>query len=307
MIEFVKSGINIDFVGKMKFAFYITAVAMILSIGYLVVHGLNFGIDFAGGTIMQIRFKSPTNIDKIRESLRLINMEGSSIQQIGPSSDNEYLLKTDLSSSDLKGISDRIEESLSSIYGKGSFEVRRVEMVGPKAGEDLRKKGIMAITMAWIGMLIYISWRYEFRYALGGIICLLHDVILTTAVLTVLGKEFTLTIIAALLTIIGYSINDTVVIFDRIRENARKNIKKDLAEIVNLSVNQTLSRTVLTAFTVFLVLLALFFFGGSVIHDFAFVLLIGVIVGMYSTVFIASPLVLIWEKYKPGKRIRKAA
>lgn len=307
MIEFIKSGTNIDFVGKMRFAFYITSAAILLSIGYLAVHGLNFGIDFAGGTVMQIKFKDQTNIDKIRESLRLINMEGSSIQQVGPRSDNEYLLKTDLSSSDLKGISDRIEESLSSIYGKGSFEVRRVEMVGPKAGEDLRKKGIMAISMAWIGMLIYITWRYEFRYALGGIICLLHDVILTTAVLTVLGKEFTLTIIAALLTIIGYSINDTVVVFDRIRENARKNIKKDLSEIINISVNQTLSRTVLTAFTVFLVLLALFFFGGPVIHDFAFVLLIGVIVGMYSTVFIASPLVLVWEKYKPGKRIRKAA
>jgi len=306
MLEFIKSGINIDFVSKMKFAFILTAVTLTISIAYLGIHGLNLGIDFAGGTVVQIKFKEQTSIDKIRDSLRQLNLEGSSIQNVGARSDNEFLLRTDLSSSDLKGVSDRIEESLASIYGKGSFEVRRVEMVGPKAGEDLRKKGILALSMAWIGMLIYITWRYEFRFAIGGMIALFHDVTITTAVLTVLGKEFTLTIIAALLTIIGYSINDTVVIFDRVRENARKNIKKDLAEIVNMSINQTLSRTILTALTVFLVLVALFCFGGSVIHDFAFVLLVGVIVGTYSTVFIASTLVLVWEKYKPGKRIRRS-
>jgi preprotein translocase subunit SecF len=306
-MELIKSGINIDFVGRMKFAFYISLAVIIVSVAYVGVHGLNYGIDFAGGTIVQIKFKQQTSVDKIRDSLRQINMESSSIQQIGVSSDNEFLLKTEMSSSDLKGVSGKIEDSLASIYGKGSFEVRKVEMVGPKAGADLRKKGIMAVTIAWVGMLIYITWRYEFRFALGGIIALIHDVIVTTAVLTVLDKEFTLTIIAALLTIIGYSINDTIVVFDRIRENARKNIRQDLGAVVNASINQTLSRTILTSFTVFLVLIALFFVGGTVIHDFAFVLLVGVIVGTYSSIFIASPLVLIWEKYKPGKRIRKAA
>lgn len=306
-MEIIKSGINIDFVGKMKLAIYISLAAVILSVAYLGIHGLNFGIDFAGGTIVQIKFKQQTSIDKIRESLHLINMENSTIQQVGPGSDNEYLLKTEMSSSDLKGIGDKVEDSLSSIYGKGSFDVRRVEMVGPKAGADLRQKGIMAVSIAWIGMLIYITWRYELRFAVGGILALIHDVIITTALLTVLNKEFTLTIIAALLTIIGYSINDTIVVFDRIRENARKNIRLDLRAVINASINQTLSRTILTSFTVFLVLIALFFFGGTVIHDFAFVLLVGVIVGTYSSIFIASPLVLIWEKFKPGKRIRKAA
>lgn len=306
-MEIIKSGINIDFVGKMKLAISVSLAAIILSVAYLGIHGLNFGIDFAGGTIVQIKFKQQTSIDKIRESLRLINMENSTIQQVGPGADNEYLLKTEMSSSDLKGIADKVEDSLSSIYGKGSFDVRRVEMVGPKAGADLRQKGVMAVSIAWIGMLIYIAWRYELRFAVGGILALIHDVIITTALLTVLNKEFTLTIIAALLTIIGYSINDTIVVFDRIRENARKNMRQDLGAVVNASINQTLSRTILTAFTVFLVLIALFFFGGSVIHDFAFVLLVGVIVGTYSSIFIASPLVLIWEKYKPGKRIRKAA
>jgi len=306
-MEIIKSGINIDFVGKMKFAFYISLAAIIASVIYLGVHGLNFGIDFAGGTIVQIKFKQQTSVDKIRDSLRLINMENSSIQQTGASSDNEFLLKTEMSSSDLKGVSVKIEDSLASIYGKGSFEVRRVEMVGPKAGADLRQKGLMAITVAWIGMLVYITWRYELMFALGGIIALIHDVIIASAVFTVLGKEFTLTIIAALLTIIGYSINDTIVVFDRIRENARKNIRMDLGAVINASINQTLSRTILTSFTVFLVLVALFFVGGPVIHDFAFVLLVGIIVGTYSSIFIASPLVLIWEKFKPGKRIRKAA
>jgi len=306
-MELIKSGININFVGKMRYTFYFSVTVTILVIAYILVHGLNFGIDFAGGTNVQIKFNQPTTIEKIRESLRDVKLENSTIQQVGSSSDNEYLLRTEHSSSDLKGLSGLVEDSMGAHYGKGAFEVRRVEMVGPKAGIDLRRKGLMAITFAWVGMLIYISWRYEFRYALGGIIALLHDVIVTIGVFTFLGKEFTLTVIAAVLTIIGYSINDTIVVFDRIRENARKNIKKDLGTVINESINQTLSRTILTSLTVVLVLVALFLFGGTVIHDFSFILLVGVIVGTYSSIFIASPLVLIWEKYKPGKRIRKAA
>lgn len=306
-MELIKPGININFVGKMKFTLYFSVVVTILVIAYVLAHGLNMGIDFAGGTNVQIKFNQPTSIDKIRESLRDVKLENSTIQQVGNSSDNEYLLRTEHSSSDLKGLSGLIDDSMGAHYGKGAFEVRRVEMVGPKAGIDLRRKGLMAITFAWVGMLIYISWRYEFRYALGGIIALLHDVIVTIGVFTLIGKEFTLTVIAAVLTIIGYSINDTIVVFDRIRENARKNIKKDLGTVINESINQTLSRTILTSLTVVLVLIALFLFGGTVIHDFSFILLLGVIVGTYSSIFIASPLVLIWEKYKPGKRMRKAA
>lgn len=306
-MELIKPGININFVGKMRFTFYLSVSVTILSIAYVLIHGLNMGIDFAGGTNVQVKFKQPTSIEKIRDSLRGLHVENSTIQQVGSKSDNEYLLRTELSSSDLKGVSGLMEDALGAVYGKGSFEVRRVEMVGPKAGVDLRKKGLMAITFAWVGMLIYITWRYEFRYALGGIIALLHDVIVTIGVFTLLGKEFTLTVIAAVLTIIGYSINDTIVVFDRIRENARKNIKKDLGTVINESINQTLSRTILTSLTVVLVLIALFLFGGTVIHDFSFILLVGVIVGTYSSIFIASPMVLIWEKFKPGKRIRKAA
>jgi len=180
-----------------------------------------------------------------------------------------------------------------------------MESVGPKVGRDLTRKALLAIVFSWIGILVYVGFRFEFRYALGGIIALVHDVLITVGTLSLLNKEFDLNIVAALLTIVGYSINDTIVIFDRIRENTRKNIKMSLVDVINLSVNQTLSRTILTSFTVLMVLLALFFFGGSVIHDFAFALLVGCVAGVYSTVFIASPIVLVFEKIRPSEMKRK--
>jgi preprotein translocase subunit SecF len=180
-----------------------------------------------------------------------------------------------------------------------------VEVVGPKVGKDLTQKAVLAIVFSWIGMLIYIAWRFEFRYAVGGIVALIHDVILTIGALSLLDKEFTLTIVAALLTIIGYSINDTIVVCDRIRENLRKSSKKDFSEIINSSINETLSRTILTSLTVFIVVVILFFLGGEVIHDFAFAMIVGVFVGTYSSIFIATPIVLAWEKISPSKMRRK--
>jgi preprotein translocase subunit SecF len=304
-MELIKPGININFVGKMNAFFYFSIAVTLLSIVFLIVRGPNMGIDFAGGTSVQIKFHQPTTIDKIRSSLKQIHLENSVIQQVGVQGDNEYLLRTELTTPDLKGLQDQIAEAMAAVYGKDSVDMRKIEMVGPKAGKDLRMKGLLALCFALLGMLVYITWRYEFRYALGGIIALVHDVIVTVAVFTLFQKEFTLTVIAALLTIIGFSINDTVVVFDRIRENVRKNPKQNLGEVINASINQTLSRTILTSFTVFIVVIALYFFGGSVINDFAFVLLIGIVFGTYSSVFIASPLVLVWETYRPSKRIRK--
>jgi preprotein translocase subunit SecF len=178
-------------------------------------------------------------------------------------------------------------------------------MVGPKVGRDLTKKALLAIVFSWIGILVYVGVRFEFRYALGGIVALVHDVLVTITFLSVFDKEFDLNIVAALLTIIGYSINDTIVIFDRIRENSRKNTRMPLLDVINLSVNQTLSRTILTSLTVLIVLAVLFFFGGAVIHDFTFALLVGTVAGVYSTVFIASPIVLVFEKIKPSGLKRK--
>jgi preprotein translocase subunit SecF len=306
-MELIKPGININFIGRMKMFFFISIILTVASILFLVLRGgPNLGIDFAGGTSLQIKFNQATTIDKIRQTLDSINLgKNSIIQQVGSKGDNEFLLRTEVTTSDLKGLTDKIEETLSATYGKGAIEIRKTEVVGPKAGKDLSRKGFLALCFSFIGMLIYISWRYEFRFALGGILALIHDVIVTVGVFTLMGKEFTLTVIAALLTIVGFSINDTVVVFDRIRENIKKSTKGSLGEIMNASINQTLSRTILTSLTVVLVLLALLFFGGEVLRDFTITLLIGVVFGTYSSVFIASPLVLIWENYRPTLKKKK--
>lgn len=302
-MELIKPGTKFDFVGKMKLFLIISIVAVAASILLLIVRGgPNLGIDFAGGTSFQIKFNQPTTTDKVRATLKTIDLGDSTIQQIGAGGNTEFLIRTEASSSDLKGITGKFEDTFTAAYGKSAFEIRKTESVGPKAGKDLREKGILALCFSFLGMLVYVAWRYEFRFAVGGILALVHDVIVTLGAITLLGREFTLTIIAALLTLVGFSINDTVVIFDRIRENMRKSPKKDLGTVMNESVNQTLSRTILTSLTVFLVLVALYFVGGDVINDFAVTLLIGVVVGTYSSVFVASQFVLIWERFRPSKR-----
>jgi len=301
-MELIKST-NINFVGSMKVAFTISLILIAISIGSVVMHGgLNLGVDFAGGTVVQVKFPKATSIESIRDALKQIKLEGSVIQQFTP---QEVVIRTSEATSDLKGLSSRIEDALSKAYGQGGFEVRRVEVVGPKVGKDLTNKAMMAIIFSWIAMLIYIAWRFEFRFAVGGIVALVHDVIVTVGVLSLLNREFSLTIIAALLTIVGYSINDTIVIYDRIRENMRKVTKKDLGEIMNISINETLGRTILTSLTVFSVLIILLVMGGEVLYDFTLAMLVGVISGVYSTVYIASPLVLAWENYRPSKIRRK--
>jgi preprotein translocase subunit SecF len=302
-MEFIKPGINFDFVGKMKLACGISIAAMVISIASVVWHGgLNFGIDFAGGTLVQLKFQKATSTEQIRNAFKPIGLQNVVIQPFG---ENEVVVRIGEVATGGKELSVMIDESLKAVLGQGAFEVRRVEVVGPKVGKDLAQKAILAIVFSWIGMLVYIAWRFEFRYAVGGILALVHDTIITIGAMSLLNKEFDLTIVAALLTIIGYSINDTIVVFDRIRENSRKNIKQPLAQVINSSINQTLSRTILMSFTVFLVLLALFFLGGAVIHDFSFALLVGVVVGTYSSIFVASAIVLAWEHLRPSKAKRK--
>jgi preprotein translocase subunit SecF len=305
-MELIKPGTDFNFVGRMKLAFSISLTLIVISALSLIIHnGPNLGIDFAGGTLVQIKFKEPTEVNDIRGPLKTINLGNSVIQRFGYQDDNEFLIKTEKSSSELKGLSGIIEDALRTAYPEGSFEIRRVEVVGPKVGKDLRQKGMLAMLYAMLGILIYITWRFEFRYAIGAIIALVHDVIITVGIFSLLDKEFTLPIIAALLTIIGYSLNDTIVVYDRIRENFRSLRKQTLTQTVNESINQVLSRTILTSGTTLLVVGALFFLGGAVIHDFAFALLVGVIIGTYSSIFIASPTVLAWETMKPSKRKRK--
>jgi len=297
-MELIKPGTRFDFVGKMKIAFGISLALIALSIASIAWHGgLNYGIDFAGGTIVQIKFQQEPAPDRIRAAFKPVGLEGSIIQQYG---ENEVVVRVG-ESEDVKETSARIEQALSAALGAGTFDIRRVEFVGPKVGKDLTKKALLAIFFSWVGMLVYIAFRFEFRYGVGGILALMHDTIITVGALSLLNKEFDLTIVAALLTIIGYSINDTIVVFDRIRENVRKNVKQDLSTLINTSVNETLSRTILTAVTVLIVLVALFFLGGAVIHDFAFTLIVGILVGTYSSIFIASPVVLAWERIRPSR------
>ncbi len=301
-MELVKPDIHLDFVGKMKYAIIFSVVVAIISIGSVVVHrGLNLGIDFAGGSIIQVKFKKDVSADQIRQALKSTKLESSIIQQFG---EKEFLIRTHESFSDQKILSANVEQPLTSAFNK-DYEIRRVEVVGSKVGADFQKKAIIAVVLSWLAMLIYVGWRFEFRYGLGGIIALVHDVIIIIGTVSILNMEFTITILAAIFFIIGFSINDTIVVLDRIRENVKLNPKQKLGDVINLSVNQTLSRTILTSLTVFLTVLALFFFGGAVIHDFSLALLVGVVFGTYSSVFISCPIVLLFENMQPAKITRK--
>ncbi len=300
-MKILKSDISIDFVGKKRWAMFLSFFIIIIGlILFIVKGGLKLGIDFSGGTLIQLQFKEEVSIDKIRASFRQLGMGSSSIQQFG--SDRDILINAERFSEALEDLNTTVKNQLEKDFAPESFEVVRVEMVGPKVGRDLREKAILSIFYALIGIIIYISWRFEFRFAVAAIIALIHDILVTTAFFLLFDKEFSLPIIAAFLTIIGYSLNDTIVVFDRIRENLRKIRKKNFEHVINFSINQTLSRTILTSLTTLIVVLALFFLGGEVIHDFSFALMIGVFVGTYSSIFIASPVLLVWEKQKQRKR-----
>ena len=301
-MELIKPGISLDFVGKMKYAIAFSTILIIIGIGSIIFHGgLTPGIDFAGGSIIQVKFSKNISADQIRTALKSTKLESSIIQQFGP---NEFLIRTSESFSDQKMLVTNVEQPLSAAFNK-DYEIRRVEVVGSKVGADFQRKAIFAVILSWLAMLIYVGWRFEFRYGLGGIIALIHDVIIILGTVSILNMEFTITILAAVFFIIGFSINDTIVVLDRVRENVKLNPKRKLGDIINLSVNQTLSRTILTSLTVFLTVLALFFFGGAVIHDFALSLLVGVVFGTYSSVFISCPIVLLFENMKLSKMKRK--
>jgi preprotein translocase subunit SecF len=300
-MEIIKSVTKIDFMGKRTGAFIISGLLIIAGIVSLIVHGgPNYGIDFAGGTLIQIRFSQPVSPGEIRESLKDAAL-GGTIQRFGAEGVGEYLIRLQTSSSDVEGLSAQINDALSERFGGDTFEIRRTEMVGPKVGKDLRKKGLQAIIAALIGILIYISIRFKLRFAIGAVVALAHDVMITVGVFSLANKEFSLPVLAALLTIVGYSLNDTIVVYDRIRENTGRMRRELFEKTVNISINETLSRTILTSCTTLIVVIVLFLMGGGVIHDFTFALLVGIVVGTYSSIFVASPLVVLWEKRFPTK------
>ena len=297
-MQLIKPDINLDFVGKRKPAVLLSAVLLFIGMASLVMQGgPNYGIDFAGGTLVQVRIAAEADAVSIKDALKGMDLGGLVVQGFGDES-NEFLIRAQSTSAELKDVANQIATSLEGKFGEATVEVRRSEMVGPQVGQDLREKGIMAVVYAMIGILLYITWRFEFRFAVGAILALIHDVAITIGVFSLFGKEIDLPIIAAFLAIIGYSLNDTIIVYDRIRENMGKMSKSPFPEIVNRSINETLSRTILTSGTTLLVVLSLFVLGGGVIHNFAFALLIGVLIGTYSSIFVASPLLIFWDDYK---------
>lgn len=342
-MQFFKSDINLDFIGKQKIAACFSALLILAGLVSLVIHkGPNYGIDFAGGTLVQVKFTQAVDVATIRSGLTDLGLKDASVQGFGPAENNEYLIRT----ANAHVFDEHLESAIASGLETATAlkpEIRRVEMVGPQVGDDLKKKALLAIFYSLLFITIYISGRFEqkwtiagitagalmtavyflsvfnmsmpfligaalavslalfwtlrFQYAMGAIVALIHDVFITVGIFSILDLDVSLPIIAALLTIIGYSLNDTIIVFDRIRENLKGNTDPNaVPALANKSINETLSRTILTSLTTLIVLLALFFLGGEIIHNFAFAMIIGVLIGTYSSVFVATPVVLAAHK-----------
>jgi len=294
MMQIIPNDTNFDFVGWRRPLVLTSIVLNILALGLLLVKGPNLGIDFAGGSLVQVRFAESTQTDAIRSALAGLDLGVLDIQDLG-GANKEFLIRVPLTGENAEGVNKRLTATLAEKFGADKVEVLRVEAVGPRVGRDLRTRAVLAVMFATLMMGIYISLRFEWRFGVGAAVALIHDVLLAIGLLILFDYEFDLTIVAALLSIVGFSVHDTVIVSDRIRENRRKDRRSSLAQIMNLSINETLSRTVLTTGTALLVVLSLYLLGGSVIHGFAFALLIGFIVGTYSSIFIASPVVLFFE------------
>ena len=303
-MELIKPGTKIPFTSYRKFAVILSTVVNLAVLLALFIKGPNLGVDFAGGTMVHLKFQQRVTIPEIRQALEKANLGGAVIQDFGDRDANEYLVRLEKTSVEIGPLGDQMKKSFTEQFGAGKFEVRRIEYVGPKVGADLRFRATMSVIAATIMMGVYI-WvrfgsafgaRFGLHFGLGAVIALVHDVLVTVGALMLANYEFDLTVVAALLTIVGFSVNDTVVICDRIRENLRKIRRETLEKIINISINETLSRTILTTGTALLVLLTLYLLGGEVIRPFAFSLLVGLISGVYSTIFIASPVILLWER-----------
>jgi preprotein translocase subunit SecF len=293
-MEIIRPGINLDFVGKMKPFVIISAVLVVLSLLLIVVRGFNYGIDFAGGSLLQLHFQKEMTVEQVRDILRTINLAESEIQR--SETEGDFFIRIPSSDEPLEQIRQRIVGAFQQALGEQGVELRRAEQVGPKVGRDLSRKALLAVIWASLGILAYIWWRFGFRmeFALAVVLADIHDVLLTLGIFALTGKEVTLTVLAAVLTVAGYSVNDSIVVLDRIRENLRGRPRDSLARVVNASLNETLSRTFLTGGSVLFTLIALMLFGGDVLKDFALALLVGVIAGTYSSIFVVAPIVLYW-------------
>jgi preprotein translocase subunit SecF len=299
MLELIKKP-NIDFIGKKYITLLVTGTLSILGIIAIIqiaVGRANMGIDFAGGTEVQLKFEQPIELQTVRSAMEAGGFKDLELQDVP--AENRVLIKTKRSEGDLAKIAESITAALDQHLAGKKYVVDATTAIGPKVGAKLRNDSVKAIIMATVGILIYVAVRFKFQFGVGATIATFHDVLAILGIFYLMGKEINLIVVSGLLTIAGYSLTDTVVVYDRIRENLKINIKEPMKNIINNSINEVLSRTLITSLTVFLAAAALFFLGGEVIHDFALIILLGVIIGTYSSIFVASPILLLWKKNRP--------
>lgn len=296
-----------DFIGKRRWAYLASVVFILIGLGSMAAKGgLRYGIDFSGGTLIQVRFERAVPVEQIRTSLERIQMGESVIQEFGDP--REFILRLPLAETSAEAVTRRVQEALGADAALGKAEIRRVEFVGPQVGRDLQIQALYAVLWSMAGILIYIAIRFDFKGGFASVAAIIHDVLVCLGAMSLTNREMSLPVLAALLTIIGYSVNDTIVAYDRVRENRGKGLRKGqpFASQINAAINQTLSRTVLTALTVFFSTVVLYLFGGKVLEDLAFVLTVGVVTGTYSTVYIAGSLIVEWTGWMEGRaRSRK--
>ncbi len=276
---------NIDFMGKRKYALAFSLTLVILSLVSLVTRGLNFGLDFTGGTVVVTEFSQPVELDKVRQALDSQSFHEASVQYFGSTTDIQIRLPSS-GDKDEARISNKVLQAFTPLDKQ--VKIAKVDFIGPQVGKELVEQGSLAVIYTILAILIYVSVRFEWRFAVGAVVALVHDITITMGVFSWLYMDFDLTILAALLAVIGYSLNDTIVVFDRVRENFRRLRKKTPEEVFNISINQTLSRTIITSLTTLIVLFALYLFGGPMIKGFAFALIVGIFIGTYSSIFVAS-------------------
>jgi preprotein translocase subunit SecF len=306
MIEIFRSP-NYNFIGRRRIAYALSILTLLAGLGSLGIRGLRYDIDFTGGTLVQMRFEQRPEIAQIRSALSAQGFGDSIIQEFGDP--REYIVRLPLSKASSQEVAKKIEQALAAAPQLGKTEIRRVEFVGPQVGRELQLQAIYAVLFGLIGILVYLAARFDFKGGVAAIAAVFHDVIVCLGLLSIFGKEFSLPVLAALLTIIGFSVNDTIVAYDRLRENRGRGSQRGrtFADQMNDAVNQTLSRTVLTSLTVFFSTAILLFLGGKTLEDFAFVLFVGVITGTYSTIYVAGSLVVDWTIYVEGRRRGKKA
>jgi preprotein translocase subunit SecF len=302
MFELVKPSVNIDFVGKRRLWLGLSLLCIVLTAALFLGKGLNYGIDFTGGAEVQLKVPQTWDIGKVRDEMENGGLKNSKVQQIGDPTSHDFLIKAQGDESSLNKVANQVETILSKSLTANDFKIERVDVVGPAAGQSLRMSGYLSMFYALLCILVYVGIRFDYRYAPGAVLALFHDSVITIGIFILTQKQFDLQILAALLALIGYSNNDTIIVYDRVRETLHAHPELTIEQAVNRSINDTLGRTLLTSICTFLTVFSLWIFGGKVIEDFAFTLMIGIVVGTYSSIFIASSIVIYITEYQARRQ-----